>query len=115
MGLSTTVADARFAKPIDEDLVRRLAREHEVLLTIEEGAVGGFGAFVLHFLAKEGALDKGLRIRTLTLPDRFQDQASPNAMIAEAGLDSLGILTAALSALGLDEAALHAASDLVRA
>ncbi|WP_395779454.1 1-deoxy-D-xylulose-5-phosphate synthase [Aquidulcibacter sp.] len=115
MGLSTTVADARFAKPIDEDLVRRLAREHEVLLTIEEGAVGGFGAFVLHFLAKEGALDKGLRIRALTLPDRFQDQASPNAMIAEAGLDSLGILSAALSALGLDEAAFHAASDLVRA
>jgi 1-deoxy-D-xylulose-5-phosphate synthase len=102
MGLSTTVADARFAKPLDEDLIRRLAREHEVLITIEEGAVGGFGAFVLHFLAKEGALDCGLRIRTLTLPDRFQDQDSPAAQIAEAGLDADSIAAAALTALGRD-------------
>jgi 1-deoxy-D-xylulose-5-phosphate synthase len=99
MGLSTTLADARFAKPLDEDLVRRLAREHEVLITIEEGAVGGFGAFVLHFLARDGLLDRGVGIRTLTLPDIFQDQASPTAMIAAAGLGVDGIVEAALEAL----------------
>src|SRR5262245_51819678 len=82
MGLSTTLADARFAKPLDEDLIRRLAREHEVLLTIEEGAQGGFGAFVLHFLARDGQLDRGLKIRTLTLPDIFQDHDKPEAMYA---------------------------------
>jgi 1-deoxy-D-xylulose-5-phosphate synthase len=103
MGLSTTLADARFAKPMDEDLVIRLAKEHEVLITIEEGAMGGFGAFVLHFLAAKGALDKGLRVRTLTLPDRFQDHASPAHMIGEAGLGPDGIVAMALSALGLDE------------
>ena len=104
MGLSTTVADARFAKPLDEALVRRLAKEHPALLTIEEGAAGGFGAFVLHFLARDGALDRGLAVRTLTLPDRFQDQASPARMIAEAGLDADGVVAAALSALGVVEA-----------
>lgn len=102
MGLSTTLADARFAKPLDEDLVRRLVCEHEVLITIEEGSMGGFGAFVLHFLARDGALDKGVAIRTLTLPDVFQDQASPNAMIQAAGLGADGIVMAALQALGLD-------------
>ena len=100
MGLSTTVADARFAKPLDHDLIRRLAREHEVLLTVEEGAVGGFGAFTLHFLAADGLLDRGVKIRTLTLPDIFQDQDKPEAMIAEAGLDADGIVRAALVALG---------------
>jgi 1-deoxy-D-xylulose-5-phosphate synthase len=100
MGLSTTLADARFAKPLDEDLIRRLAREHEVLLTIEEGAVGGFGAFVLHFLARDGGLDRGLKIRTLTLPDIFQDQDKPEAMYAAAGLDADAIANAALLALG---------------
>ena len=100
MGLSTTLADARFAKPLDEDLIRRLAREHEVLLTIEEGAIGGFGAFVLHFLAKDGALDRGLKIRTLTLPDAFQDQDKPEAMYATAGLDADAIAAAAALALG---------------
>jgi 1-deoxy-D-xylulose-5-phosphate synthase len=103
MGLSTTVADARFAKPLDEDLIRRLAREHEVLLTIEEGSVGGFGAFVLHFLAREATLDRGLRVRTLTLPDVFQDQDKPAAMYAAAGLDSDGIVRAALGTLGRAE------------
>ena len=73
-GLSATVADARFAKPLDEDLIIRLAREHEALIIVEEGAMGGFGAFVLQFLAEKGALDRGLKIRSLTLPDRFQDQ-----------------------------------------
>jgi len=99
-GFSTTLADARFAKPLDEDLIRRLAREHEVFITIEEGAMGGFGAFVLQFMAKDGLLDRGVKIRTLTLPDIFQDQASPAAMIAEAGLDADGIVKAALEALG---------------
>ncbi|MBI3438254.1 MAG: 1-deoxy-D-xylulose-5-phosphate synthase [Proteobacteria bacterium] len=100
MGLSTTLADARFAKPLDEDLIRRLAREHEVLLTIEEGAMGGFGAFVLHFLARDGGLDRGLKIRTLTLPDIFQDQDKPEAQYAAAGLDADAIVNAALLALG---------------
>ncbi len=100
MGLSTTLADARFAKPLDEDLIRRLAREHEVLLTIEEGAMGGFGAFVLHFLARDGLLDRGLKIRTLTLPDVFQDQDKPELMYAQAGLDADAIAAAATLALG---------------
>jgi 1-deoxy-D-xylulose-5-phosphate synthase len=99
-GLSATVADARFAKPLDEDLILRLCREHEALIIVEEGAVGGFGAFVLQFLAREGALDRGLKVRSLTLPDRFQDQDKPEAMIAEAGLDADGVLRAALSTLG---------------
>jgi 1-deoxy-D-xylulose-5-phosphate synthase len=103
MGLPTTVADARFAKPLDEDLIRRLAREHEVLITIEEGAAGGFGAFVLHYLAREGALDRGLKIRTLTLPDIFQDQDKPEVMYALAGLDADGIIRAALAALGRND------------
>jgi 1-deoxy-D-xylulose-5-phosphate synthase len=99
-GISATVADARFAKPLDEELVLRLAREHEVLITVEEGSVGGFGAFVLHLLADRGALDRGLKVRTLVLPDIFQDQEKPEVMYAEAGLDADGILRAALSALG---------------
>ena len=101
-GLSTTVADARFAKPLDYDLIRRLAKEHQVLLTIEEGAAGGFGAHVLHYLSNEGALDHGLRVRTLTLPDAFMDHAKPEAMYARAGLDSAGIVQAAFAALGRD-------------
>ena len=101
-GLSTTVADARFAKPLDHDLIRRLAKEHQVLLTIEEGAAGGFGAHVLHYLSNEGALDHGLRVRTLTLPDAFMDHAKPEAMYARAGLDSAGIVRAAFAALGRD-------------
>jgi 1-deoxy-D-xylulose-5-phosphate synthase len=103
-GLSATVADARFAKPLDEDLILRLARDHEALITVEEGAVGGFGAFVLHLLAERGALDRGLKIRTLTLPDVFQDQDKPEAMYAQAGLDAEGIVRAALSALGVEAA-----------
>ena len=102
-GLSTTVADARFAKPLDKDLIRQLARHHECLITVEEGAVGGFGAFVLHFLAAEGALDHGLKIRTLTLPDVFQDQDKPEKMYADAGLDALGITQSAMKALGFSD------------
>ena len=103
-GLSVTVADARFVKPLDEDMILRLAREHEALITVEEGAVGGFGAFVLHLLAQRGALDRGLKVRTLTLPDTFQDHDKPEVMYAKAGLDAEGIVRATLSALGIDQA-----------
>ena len=99
-GYPATVADARFAKPLDEALILRLAREHEALITLEEGAVGGFGAFVLQRLAERGALDRGLKVRTLTLPDVFQDQDKPEIMYAKAGLDAEGIVRAALGALG---------------
>ena len=99
-GLSTTVADARFAKPIDRELVLRLAASHEVLLTVEEGAAGGFGAHVLGLLAEAGALDTGLKIRTLTLPDVFQDQDKPDRLYAAAGLDAKAIVAKAVEALG---------------
>ncbi|HEX5007823.1 MAG TPA: 1-deoxy-D-xylulose-5-phosphate synthase [Hyphomonadaceae bacterium] len=106
-GLSTTVADARFAKPLDEALIAQLARNHEVLITIEEGAKGGFGSFVLHSLAERGLLDKGLRVRTLTLPDVFQDQDTPEKMYEAAGLDARSIAATAIKALGRgDERAL---------
>ncbi|ATQ43715.1 1-deoxy-D-xylulose-5-phosphate synthase [Caulobacter mirabilis] len=101
-GFSATVADARFAKPLDVDLILRLAREHEALITVEEGAMGGFGAFVLQELAAHGALDRGLKVRTLVLPDVFQDQDKPDIMYAQAGLDADGIVAGALSALGMD-------------
>ena len=104
-GLSATVADARFAKPLDVDLILRLAREHEALITVEEGAMGGFGAFVLQALAEHGGLDRGLKVRTLVLPDIFQDQDKPEAMYAQAGLDAEGIVRGALAALGIDNAA----------
>jgi len=100
LGLSTTVADARFAKPLDSDLLLRLAREHEVLLTIEEGAIGGFGAHVLHTLAENGMLDGGLKVRTMVLPDMFIDQDSSVAMYARAGLDAKAIVAKAFEALG---------------
>jgi 1-deoxy-D-xylulose-5-phosphate synthase len=101
-GLSTTVADARFAKPLDTDLVLRLAREHEVLVTIEEGAIGGFGSHVLNTLAEHGVLDSGLKVRSMVLPDRFIDQDSPAAQYAAAGLDARGIVTKVFEALGKD-------------
>jgi 1-deoxy-D-xylulose-5-phosphate synthase len=99
-GLSATVADARFAKPLDVDLLLRLAREHEVLLTIEEGSIGGFGAFVMQALAEHGTFDRGLKVRSMVLPDLFIDQDSPNAMYAKAGLDAKGIVAKAFAALG---------------
>ena len=99
-GLSTTVADARFAKPLDVDLLRRLAASHEVLITIEEGSVGGFSSHVLHALASGGMLDGGLKVRPMTLPDRFIDHNSPVIQYAEAGLDAAAIVTTALAALG---------------
>ena len=104
LGLSTTVADARFAKPLDTDLMLRLAREHEVLITIEEGSIGGFGAYVLQTLAENGVLDRGgLKIRTMVLPDAFIDQDSPNAMYAKAGLDAKGIVAKVFEALGREK------------
>jgi len=101
-GLPATVADARFAKPLDMDLLRQLAKHHEVLITVEEGSSGGFGAQVLQALAREGLLDRGLKVRTLTLPDRFIEQNKPNVMYAEAGLDATGIVASVFSALGKD-------------
>ena len=99
-GITATVADARFAKPLDTDLVDRLVAEHGALITVEQGATGGFGALVLHHLAASGRLDRGLAVRTLTLPDRFIDQASPDAMYRAAGLDAEGIADAAIAASG---------------
>ncbi len=101
-GLATTVADARFAKPLDLELVAQLARHHEVLITLEEGANGGFGSQVLKALADQGLLDRGLKVRTLTLPDRFIEQDKPNAMYAAAGLDTSSIVAAVFAALGKD-------------
>jgi 1-deoxy-D-xylulose-5-phosphate synthase len=99
-GLNPTIADARFAKPLDTSLIIKLAREHEVLITIEEGAAGGFGSHVAHFLAWEGLLDKGLKFRPMTLPDAFQEHDTPERQYAEAGLDADGIVLVALNALG---------------
>jgi 1-deoxy-D-xylulose-5-phosphate synthase len=108
MGLSTTVADARFAKPIDGDLVKRLAKEHEFLITIEEGAVGGFGAQVLHFLATEGMLDNGVKIRPMVLPDIYLDQDMPYNQYETAGLNARHVVATALQALGREVAELTA-------
>ena len=97
---ATSVADARFAKPLDAELIVDLAMSHEVLVTVEEGSVGGFGAMVLHLLSERGVLDAGrVRVRTLTLPDLYQDHDKPEKMYAEAGLDAEGILKAVRAAL----------------
>src|SRR5829696_952898 len=107
-GLSTTVADARFAKQLDTDLVNRLAREHEVVITIEEGSIGGFGSYVLHHLAASGQLDGGLKIRTMALPDVFLEHDSPVAQYEAAGLNARHIVATALAALGREIADLPA-------
>lgn len=99
-GLSTTVADARFAKPIDEQMIRDLAASHDLLLTIEEGSIGGFGAHVMDFCAEEGILDGRLRVRAMKLPDVFIDHGKPADMYEEAGLNATGIVSTALKALG---------------
>ena len=108
-GLSTTVADARFAKPLDRDLMRRLAAHHEVLITIEEGSVGGFGSFVLQALAEDGALDgtgaTALKFRSMVLPDVYLDQDKPDRLYAQAGLDSKAIVAKVLDVLGRSEEA----------
>ncbi len=109
-GLSTTVADARFAKPLDIELVNRLAREHEVLITVEEGSIGGFGSHVVHHLATAGLLDNGLKIRPMVLPDRFLDHDNPAKQYDEAGLNARHITATALAALGRTDAALTASA-----
>ena len=98
-GLSTTVADARFAKPLDTDLVERLARDHEVLITVEEGSIGGFGSFVLQHLALSGLLDRGLRVRPMVLPDRFLDHDTPKSQLAAAGLTARDMVAVVLASL----------------
>jgi len=108
-GLSTSVADMRFAKPLDEELIEKLMRSHEVILTVEEGAIGGLGAHVLTFASDAGLTDSGLKVRTMRLPDLFQDQDSPEKQYADAGLDADGIVETALKALrhnsaGVEEA-----------
>jgi 1-deoxy-D-xylulose-5-phosphate synthase len=100
-GLSTSVADARFAKPLDLALLRQLATKHDVLITVEEGSTGGFGAQVLHALASMGLLDNGLKVRTLTLPDRFQDHGSVDALYRDAGLDADGIVASVVGIPGV--------------
>ncbi|MDB5395962.1 MAG: dxs, partial [Rhodospirillales bacterium] len=107
-GLSTTVADARFAKPLDTDLIDRLARHHEVLITIEEGSVGGFASHVLQHLAASGALDSGVKIRPMVLPDVFLDHDTPFAQYETAGLNASGIVATALAALGRPPAIAYA-------
>lgn len=99
-GLAPTVADARFMKPLDEELILRLARDHEVLLTVEEGSVGGFAGHVLHLLASKGALDRGLRVRPLALPDYYVEHNAPMVQYESIGLNASGILATALEALG---------------
>jgi 1-deoxy-D-xylulose-5-phosphate synthase len=106
MGLSATVADARFAKPLDEELVLRLAKEHEVLVTVEEGSALGFGALVLQSLAAHGALDNGLRVRTMVLPDVFIDHDQPQKQYDAAQLNAPHIVAQALAALGRHESQL---------
>jgi len=102
-GISTTIADMRFAKPLDTDLITRLASEHEAIITIEEGSVGGFGSHVLSHLANIGAMDRGLKIRSMTLPDIFQDQNTPFKQYDEAGLNARHIVSKALEALGVEQ------------
>jgi 1-deoxy-D-xylulose-5-phosphate synthase len=99
-GLSATVADARFAKPLDEDLIRRLAQNHEIVVTVEEGAIGGFGSHVLRYLSESGALDRGLKVRTMVLPDQFIEHDKPEHMYEAAGLNASGIVATVLLALG---------------
>lgn len=99
--LTSTVVDARSAKPLDREPIGRLARHHEALITIEEGAIGGFGSHVLHFLAEEDLLDRGLKVRALTLPDRFVDHDTPEAIYRSAGLDAEAIEAAACRAMGV--------------
>jgi 1-deoxy-D-xylulose-5-phosphate synthase len=107
-GLSTTVADARFCKPLDSELVRRLAREHEVLITIEEGSIGGFATHVMHDLAHAGLLEAGVKFRPMTLPDTFIDHDAPAKQYDMAGLNARHIVSQALAALGVPEAVARA-------
>jgi 1-deoxy-D-xylulose-5-phosphate synthase len=101
-GIQPSIADARFAKPLDRDLILGLAAAHDVLITVEEGAIGGFGSHVAQLLAEEGVFDRGLRFRSMVLPDTFIDQASPEDMYRTAGLDAAEIEAKVLSVLGVD-------------
>ena len=112
LGLSTTVADARFVKPLDTDLVARLAREHEVLVTVEEGSIGGFGSHVLDFLARSGILDRGLKVRPIALPDIFIDHDKPEVMYDMAGLNAAQIVETVLAALGGQETAIASLREI---
>jgi 1-deoxy-D-xylulose-5-phosphate synthase len=103
-GLSTTVADLRFAKPLDEELIRRLLTTHEVAVTVEEGSIGGLGAHVLTMASDQGLIDAGLKLRTMRLPDMFQDQDKPELQYAEAGLNAENITDTVLKALRYNEA-----------
>ncbi|MBL0966220.1 MAG: 1-deoxy-D-xylulose-5-phosphate synthase [Blastomonas sp.] len=114
-GLSTTVADLRFAKPLDEEMIRKLLATHEVCVTVEEGAIGGFGAHVLTMASDEGLIDAGLKLRTLRLPDVFQDQDKPEKQYAEAGLDAEGIVETVLKALRHNSAGVSVVGDGARA
>ncbi len=107
-GLSTTVADLRFAKPLDVDLIRKLLTSHEVAVTVEEASIGGFGAHVLTMASDEGLIDAGLKLRTLRLPDKFQDQDSPQKQYDEAGLNAPQIVEAVLKALRINSAVAEA-------
>jgi 1-deoxy-D-xylulose-5-phosphate synthase len=109
LGLNPTIADARFMKPLDEEMIARLAQTHDVLITTEEGGIGGFGSHVASFLATNGLLDGKVRFRPLMIPDRFDEHSSQSDMYAAAGLDRNGIVQTALTALGYDEAAMKAA------
>jgi 1-deoxy-D-xylulose-5-phosphate synthase len=104
-GIRSTVADARFAKPLDTELIERLYREHQSLVTVEQGSTGGFGAMVLHHLAMSGQLDRGGPVRTMTLPDRFIDQASPTQMYVWAGLAASDIAAMARATLSQTKSA----------
>jgi 1-deoxy-D-xylulose-5-phosphate synthase len=104
-GLSATVADARFAKPIDKDLIRQLARHHALLLTVEEGSIGGFSSQVLHFMAHDGLLDQGLKVRPMVLPDRYQDHDAPTKQYDDAKLNAAQIVAEVLAAMGCEEKA----------
>ena len=101
-GLSTSVADARFAKPVDRDLVLALAQSHDVLITIEEGSIGGFGAQVQQLLSEEGIFDKGLKFRSMIFPDAYIDHDKPEKQMARMGLDAVGIVAKVLNILGKD-------------
>jgi 1-deoxy-D-xylulose-5-phosphate synthase len=114
VGISATIADARFMKPLDTDLIRRLVRNHEVLVTVEEGSVGGFGSHVLEYLAEEGLLDNGRIVRTMRLPDVFIDHDTPQRMYEKAGLAGSSIAETVVAALGRARRARDLSRDLPR-
>jgi 1-deoxy-D-xylulose-5-phosphate synthase len=109
-GISTTIADMRFAKPLDMEMIQRLANEHEAIITIEEGSIGGFGSHVVHHLANMGMMDRGLKVRVMTLPDIFQDHDAPAKQYDQAGLTARHIVAKSMEALGMSESDIAAAA-----